>query len=184
MNEVAPRRLLPRLIHGSECKGHAELRVSHTSREVFHLTLLVCANEKFRTNPFSSQPRLRSQSLRVQVSQRERTRRNVQQNAPSAHTFASGYFAKWERDGLGKTPTRDDFQQLRQRGLSRREPGFQLRDPGARFNFHWLPLALYVVLKSSDRSRDLLAGGGKCGRRFAGRALASVRHGLILSAAA
>src|SRR3954453_574469 len=65
MNEVAPRRLLPRLIHGSECKGHAELRVSHTSREVFHLTLLVCANEKFRTNPFSSQPRLRSQSLRV-----------------------------------------------------------------------------------------------------------------------
>src|SRR3954447_9482493 len=182
MNEVAPRRLLPRLIHGSECKGHAELRVSHTSREVFHLTLLVCANEKFRTNPFSSQPRLRSQSLRVLRLAREnvlaatcsKMRLRLTPSPPDISRNGSG--TDWEKPRPG-----DDFQPLRQRGLSRREPGFQLRDPGARFDFHWLPLALYVVLKSSDRSRDLLAGGGKCGRRFAGRALASVRHGLILS---
>ena len=67
------------------------------------------------------------------------------------HTFASGYFSKWERDGLGKkTRPGDDLQPLRQRGLSRCEPGFQLGDPGAQFDFRWLPLSLYIVLKSSD----------------------------------
>jgi hypothetical protein len=39
---------------------------------------------------------------------------------------------------------------LRQRGLSRCRPGFQLRDPVAQFDFRWLPLSLYIVLKSSD----------------------------------
>jgi hypothetical protein len=40
---------------------------------------------------------------------------------------------------IGKKPRPgDDFQPLRQRGLSRREPGFRLRDPGARL---WRNLA-------------------------------------------
>ena len=48
--------------------------------EVFHLTLLVCANEKFRTNPFLSQPRFAKPKLKSSyVSPRERTRRKVQQ---------------------------------------------------------------------------------------------------------
>jgi hypothetical protein len=39
---------------------------------------------------------------------------------------------------------------LRQRGLSRCEAGFHLRDSSAQFDFRWLPLSLYIVLKSSD----------------------------------
>src|SRR3954451_11930878 len=140
MNEVAPRRLLPRLIHGSECKGHAELRVSHTSREVFHLTLLVCANEKFRTNPFSSQLRSRSQSLRVLTLALETVLATTCSQCaftPSPPVISpNGSGTDWERSRPG-----GELQPLRQRGLSRCEPGFRLRDPDA-IRLPSLPLAL------------------------------------------